>query len=636
MRQRTVTPWSDSKAGSTPALPIPHCGPTISCSLTPAVTSLVLLLPLSGAMAAGLLGRWVGSQGAARLATGAMMLNALVVLTLYVEVCLSGSSLLLPLGEWLPLAWVGGSVGLAFDPLTLSMLVVVVAISALVHLFSVGYMAEDPHLPRFFATLSLFTLTMELLVTADSFLLLFAGWEGVGLCSYLLVSFWATRTAASLAALKAFLMNRVGDWALTLLLLATLATLGDLSLPLVLASAPYLDSTLRLGAALLLLVGAMAKSAQLGLHTWLPSAMEGPTPVSALIHAATMVTAGVYLLLRFSPLLEFTEEGLLLVVTMGALTALYGALSGTVEHDLKRVIAFSTTSQLGYMMTAVGLSAHQVALFHLANHAFFKALLFLSAGAILHAVGDEQDLRRMGGLARLLPRSYAMLLIGSLSLLAFPFLSGFHSKDPVLEVALAGASTTARAAYLLTLTAALLTALYSVRLVLIAFLLPPALPRPRLSAVHDPSLSMWLPLLLLSVASLFLGGLAREGMIGGGSPLLGAALFVHPDHLLLADAEFLPTALRFLPLLPLLLLTLTLRAPRPGGGVRTASLLPLALLVTDWSLLPRAMIDVALLAVPLYLTYLIPFLLLSLALTVVLVGVLLLLAPAPGVSGGSR
>ena len=588
------------------------------------MTALVLLLPLGGVLAAGPLGRWVGVRGATWLTTGAMALTALVVVLLYHEVCLTGSPLLLPLGQWLPLAWVGGEVGLAFDPLTLSMLLPVVVISALVHLFSIGYMAGDPHVPRFFATLSLFTLAMILLVTADSLLLLFAGWEGVGLCSYLLVSFWATRVAASLAALKAFLMNRVGDWALTLLLLGALASLGEGSLPLLLASAPYLDPTLRTGAALLLTLGAMAKSAQLGLHTWLPSAMEGPTPVSALIHAATMVTAGVYLLLRFSPLLEFTETGLLLVTALGALTALYGALSGTVEHDVKRVIAYSTTSQLGYMVVAVGLSAHPLALFHLVNHAFFKALLFLSAGALLHAVGDEQDLRRLGGLARLLPRTATMLLIGSLSLLALPFLTGFYSKDPILEIAVMGGSLTARVAYLATLGAAFLTALYSVRLLLLTFLLPPSLPRARLATLHDPTGVLFLPLLLLSILSVGFGAVAKEVALGGGSPLFGGALFTHPDHLLLADAEWLPTPLRFLPLLPLLLGLLLL--PRPQGWQRGSLLLLLT--VVDWTALPQGATDVLLLAVPLYLAHLLPFLLIALLLTATLVGVLLLLAPS--------
>jgi NADH-ubiquinone oxidoreductase chain 5 len=626
----------------------------------------------------------VGGRGAALIGTASLLLTALGVLTLAYEVGLSGSPVVLPLGDWIPLAYLGGEVGLSLDSLSVTMLVPVTGISLLVHLYSSGYMDGDPHVPRFFGLLGAFTLAMILLVTADSSLLLFAGWEGVGLCSYLLVSFWYTRTAASLSALRAFLMNRVGDLALLLALIAGILTLGDLSVPGTLACSPYVRGDL---VPLLLVVGAAAKSAQLGLHTWLPAAMEGPTPVSALIHAATMVTAGIYLLLRFAPLLEGSGLALPLLLGLGSLTALYGALSGTVATDLKRVIAYSTVSQLGYMAVALAMGAGGLALLHLVNHAFFKALLFLSAGALLHATGDEQDLRRMGGLAPLVPAVSSALTVGGLSLLALPFLTGFTSKDPILEVGAMASDPLHRFGYLSLLGAAMLTATYTARLTLTGLLLPPRVPRSRIAGIPagDASGVLLLPLLVLGVLSVTGGSLIREGLSGGGSDLLssgGGGLYSgHPDSLRTVDGEMLPSAMRFLPLLPLTVLLLLTPYPalrpapqsreggslssgvrnagspllhssggrstgypmgrggssRPGSGTGSSpgalgplgplgmASIPLLLSVTDWSVLGWEEGDILQLGSMLYLTSPILLLTVALLLTVTLVGVLLLL-----------
>jgi NADH-ubiquinone oxidoreductase chain 5 len=333
-----------------------------------------------------------------------------------------------------------------------------------------------------------------------------------------------------------------------------------------------------------------------------------------------MVTAGVYLLLRFSPILELTETGLLLVVWIGAITALYGACSGIVEYDLKKVIAYSTTSQLGYMVVAAGLSQYSVSLFHLMNHAFFKALLFLSAGAIIHAVADEQDFRRMGGLVLLLPRTYAMILIGSLSLMALPFFTGFYSKDLILEVALATGSVSSQIAYLMTLFAALFTSFYSVRLMLLTFLYPPMMPRVKLPYVADPEPVMWIPLFILSVASVFFASVAYDLILGFGSTVYANSLFVHPNHLILIDAEFLPSWLKFIPAIPLLLLLTTLSRSK-----NLNTMFILSFFVVDWTSLFYSVNDIAGLATMLYLAYSVPFVLVSLVLLIVLIGVLILL-----------
>ncbi len=408
---------------------------------------LIILLPLISALTAGLFGRFIGREGAKWITTSSIFITFLMSCVAFYEVALAGSPCYFEVMTWIDSEMFSTSWGFMFDSLTVVMLVVVTCVSTLVHLYSTEYMGGDPHLPRFMSYLSLFTFFMLILVTADNFLQMFVGWEGVGLCSYLLINFWFARLQANKAAIKAMLVNRVGDFGLALGIFAIFLTFKSIDYATVFAAAPsvigqtttffnFEVDTLTL-ICLLLFVGAVGKSAQIGLHTWLPDAMEGPTPVSALIHAATMVTAGVFLLARCSPIFEYAPTALVVVTVMGAMTAFFAGTTGLLQNDLKRVIAYSTCSQLGYMVFACGLSGYSVGVFHLANHAFFKALLFLSAGSVIHAMGDEQDMRKMGGLVRVLPYTYAMFFIGSLALMGFPFLTGFYSKDVILEIAYA-------------------------------------------------------------------------------------------------------------------------------------------------------------------------------------------------------
>ena len=403
---------------------------------------LIVFLPLISALTAGLFGRFIGREGAKWITVGCIVTTFILSSVAFYEVALAGSPCYFELMTWIDSEMFSTSWGFMFDSLTVVMLVVVTCVSSLVHLYSTEYMGGDPHLPRFMSYLSLFTFFMIILVTADNFLQMFVGWEGVGLCSYLLINFWFARLQANKAAIKAMLVNRVGDFGLALGIFAIFLTFKSIDYATVFAAAPtvigqtttffnFEVDTLNL-ICLLLFVGAVGKSAQIGLHTWLPDAMEGPTPVSALIHAATMVTAGVFLLARCSPLFEYAPTALVVVTIMGAMTAFFAGTTGLLQNDLKRVIAYSTCSQLGYMVFACGLSGYSIGVFHLANHAFFKALLFLSAGSVIHAMGDEQDMRKMGGLVRVLPYTYAMFFIGSLALMGFPFLTGFYSKDVIL------------------------------------------------------------------------------------------------------------------------------------------------------------------------------------------------------------
>jgi NADH-ubiquinone oxidoreductase chain 5 len=393
------------------------------------------------------MGRFLGNKGSSWITTGSLFCTLALSLTAFYEVGLSGSPCYIKIGPWIDSEAFVVDWGFLFDSITVVMLIVVTFVSSLVHLFSTSYMEADPHRSRFMSYLSLFTFFMLMLVTADNFIQMFLGWEGVGLASYLLINFWFTRLQANKSAIKAMLVNRVGDFGLALGVLAIFYTFGTVDYATVFSCASSVlgesfsfanVEVNRLNCICsLLFVGSVGKSAQIGLHTWLPDAMEGPTPVSALIHAATMVTAGVFLVIRCSPIFEYAPSVLTAVCFFGASTAFFAATTGLLQNDLKKVIAYSTCSQLGYMIFACGLSAYSVSLFHLANHAFFKALLFLSAGSVIHAMSDEQDMRKLGGLAKLLPLTYVMMVIGSLALAGFPYLSGFYSKDVILEVAYA-------------------------------------------------------------------------------------------------------------------------------------------------------------------------------------------------------
>jgi len=389
---------------------------------------------------------------------------------------------------------------------------------------------------------------MLILVAGDNYFIMFIGWEGIGISSYLLINFWYTRIQANKSGIKALTVNRVGDMFLSVGFFAIFWVFGNVDYATVFSVAPFINESAITIIGLLLLVGAMAKSAQIGLHTWLPDAMEGPTPVSALIHAATLVTAGVYLMLRSSPIIEYGPTVLIVITWVGALTAFFAATTGLLQNDLKRVIAYSTCSQMGYLFMAVGLSQYNVALFHLVNHAFFKALLFLAAGAVIHGMADQQDLRRLGGLVNFLPFTYTAILIGSLSLMAFPFLTGFYSKDLILEVALGQYEVSGNIAYWLGTISAVFTAFYSFRLISLTFFTVPNAPKGDYLHAHEAPMIIVIPLVILSILSIVFGYIAKDAFVGVGSDFLSTSLFQHPDHISLIEAEFgLPLLLKLLP-----------------------------------------------------------------------------------------
>ena len=431
------------------------------------------------------------------------------------------------------------------------MLIPVLIVSSLVHIYSIGYMSQDPHNQRFFSYLSLFTFMMVILVTANNFLVMFVGWEGVGVCSYLLVSFWFTRIAANQSSLSAFLTNRVGDCFLTIGIFVIFWTFGNIDYYTVFSLVPYINVNIITIIGICLLIGAMAKSSQLGLHVWLPFAMEGPTPVSALIHAATMVTAGVYLLIRTSPLIEYSDTVLLICLWLGSITTMTSSLIGFFQEDIKKIIAYSTMSQLGMMVLAVGLSSYNLSLFHLINHAFYKALLFLGAGSVIHAIHDNQDLRKYGGLKSFLPLSYTVTLIASLSLIALPFMSGFYSKDFILESAIGQYSYSSKVVYFLALIGAAFTVLYSIKILHLTFMSTPNGYMKDYNNAHEGDLYMSIPLIILAVFSIFFGFLTKDMFVGLGTSFFADnAIFIHPIHEIMLETEFsLSYNVKTLPLL---------------------------------------------------------------------------------------
>ena len=439
----------------------------------------IIFLPLLGAVIAGLFGPLIGPRPSEIVTT--LFLFAAMVLSwiAFVMVGFGHQELRIPLATWMYAGELKVDWTLRIDTLTAVMLVVVTTISAFVHLYSIGYMAEDPHRPRFFSYLSLFTFAMLMLVTSDNLAQLFFGWEGVGLMSYLLIGFWYHKPEANAAAIKAFIVNRIGDFGFALGIFALFMMVGSIDFDTVFASAPSLSAkaitlpgwetdALTL-ICLLLFLGAMGKSAQFLLHTWLPDAMEGPTPVSALIHAATMVTAGVFMVARLSPLYEFAPAAQSIVIFIGATTAFFAATIGLVQNDIKRIIAYSTCSQLGYMFVAMGVGAYSVGMFHLFTHAFFKALLFLGSGSVIMAMHHEQDIQKMGGLWNRLPFTYLTMLIGTAALTGIPLTAGFFSKDAIIEAAYAAKNPMASYGFALTVAAAALTAFYSWRLIFKTF-----------------------------------------------------------------------------------------------------------------------------------------------------------------------
>ena len=520
---------------------------------------LIIFIPLLSTIITGFFGKLLTKEGTTRLASSSILITCLISYFIFYEVCYCDCPCYITLSPWI----IAGSFKLywdfVFDSLTVIMLVVVLTISTVVHIYSISYMSHDPHINRFMSYLSLFTFFMIILVTANNYIQMFVGWEGVGLCSYLLINFWYTRIQANKAAIKAMLVNRVGDINIIFAIVTIFFVFKSVDYSTVFALAyNFVNSTINIFnynipvlnlICIFIFIGAVGKSAQVGLHVWLPDAMEGPTPVSALIHAATMVTAGIFVICRSSFIFEYAPIALTIVTIIGAITTFYAASIGLVQNDLKKVIAYSTCSQLGYMIFACGISGYNISIYHLANHAFFKALLFLSAGSVIHAMNDEQDMRKMGGLLKILPFTYAMFLIGSFALLGFPFLSGYYSKDLILELSFATFTIPGHFAYILGTFAAFFTAFYSIRLLILTFITKTNAYKQIINKAHDTPLLLGLPLLILSIFSIFIGYFSKDMIVGLGSTFWGNSLNILFENNQMIDAEFLPFIIKIFPIL---------------------------------------------------------------------------------------
>ena len=487
----------------------------------------VLFLPLLGSFISGFFGNKIGERSSGIVTSLLTSISAILSITIFFNVINQDYENNLIIFKWINSGSLDVNWSIKIDSLSSVMLVVVTLISSLVHVYSIGYMSHDPHKPRFMSYLSLFTFAMLTLVTSDNFLQLFFGWEGVGLCSYLLIGFWFKKNSANNAAIKAFVVNRVGDFGFALGIFLIFYFFGTLNYTEVFNQIPQLTDKninflgIKVNAidliCLLLFIGAMGKSAQIFLHTWLPDAMEGPTPVSALIHAATMVTAGVFLVVRCSPIYEYSELALSIITIIGMTTALFAASIALVQNDIKKIIAYSTCSQLGYMFFAAGVGAYNVAMFHLFTHAFFKALLFLGAGSVIHSFKDEQNINHMGGVYKKLPFTYITMLIGTLALTGFPFLSGFYSKDAILEFAYLRGNTVGYYAAGIGVLTACLTSIYSWRLIFKTFHGTYKNSKVNFDSIHDSPLTMLTPLIVLSIGAVGAGFFFKELFIGQNS-----------------------------------------------------------------------------------------------------------------------
>jgi NADH-ubiquinone oxidoreductase chain 5 len=519
---------------------------------------LIILLPLLGVIGGCLFGRFIG-KGIIPYTILNIFFPCLFSIILLFQNIIEDSIIILYLNLWFSCDTLIVSWELLGDNLTFFMVFVVTFISLLVHVYSSEYMNSDPHLTRFLSYLSLFTFFMLILVTASNFIQMFVGWEGVGLSSYLLINFWFTRLQANKAAIKAMLFNRIADMLMLLGLFAVYICFETFDYIIIFSIVPfflelhfnfiYFSISCLNFICLFLFLGAMGKSAQLGFHNWLPDAMEGPTPVSALIHAATMVTAGIFLIIRCSFLFELVPNILQFISLIGAFTAFFGATTGFFFHDLKRVIAFSTCSQLGYMILACGLERFNVAFFHLVTHAFFKALLFLTAGAIIHSMFDEQDIRKFGSVLKYLPLTYTCFLIGSLNLIGFPFLSGFFSKDLLLELVYSSSSTVGFFCYLLGLFSIFFTAAYSTRVLLLIFLIKFNNNRYSSKTILESSFLIKYPLIILSIFSIIIGYFLIDIFCGVGSNFFGTSFFFNINTYNQLDIEFLPLIIKNFPLI---------------------------------------------------------------------------------------
>lgn len=561
----------------------------------------IVFLPLLGALIAGFGGRAIGAKASEYVTSGFLILAALLSWVAFFSV---GFSQVEPrtvqVLRWISVGNLDVNWALRIDTLTVMMLVVVNTVSALVHVYSIGYMHHDPHRPRFFAYLSFFTFAMLMLVTSDNLVQMFFGWEGVGLASYLLIGFWYKKPSANNAAMKAFIVNRVGDFGFALGIFGVFVLFGSVNFDTIFAAASTYVSvdpahTASTGAAvaaagegageivwqflnfevdrqgaltivcLLLFMGAMGKSAQFLLHTWLPDAMEGPTPVSALIHAATMVTAGVFMIARMSPVFEWSQTALTVVTIIGATTAFFAATVGLVQNDIKRVIAYSTCSQLGYMFVALGVGAYGAAVFHLFTHAFFKALLFLGAGSVIHAVSDEQDMRKMGGLRKHIPVTYWMMIIGTIALTGVGIpgtilgTAGFFSKDAIIESAFVGTNPAAGYAFGMLVIAALFTSFYSWRLIFMTFHGKPRATADVMHHVHESPPVMLVPLFVLAAGALLTGVMFHEAFVGHGenhawyNDFFRTALFAGPNNHVLEEFHKVPYLVKWSPFIVMVL-----------------------------------------------------------------------------------
>lgn len=507
---------------------------------------LIIFLVFISFFLSGLFGKYFGVFFTIKLSLFFIVLALILTNIVLVEVVFNKSPVYVELFPWINSELLFIKWSFIFDTLTCIMCFVVLFISMIVHLYSIEYMRNDPHLTRFYCYLSMFTFFMLILITADNFLQLFIGWEGVGLCSYLLINFWFTRIQANKAAIKAMILNRIGDFSLIIGVFIIFLNLKTLDFSVVFVLTPYLDVMLINFIVFFLFFGAVGKSAQLGLHTWLPDAMEGPTPVSALIHAATMVTAGIFLIIRVSYLFEYSNIKNLIII-IGVMTSFLSATIGLTQNDLKKVIAYSTCSQLGYMVFACGLSNYYVGLFHLINHAFFKALLFLSAGSVIHSMNDEQDMRKMGGLKMLLPYVYLMIFLGSMALIGFPFLTGFYSKDLILEAAYSKYNNSGFYSFIFGTLGAFFSAYYSARLIFLTFLSKPNGFKKIVCYTAESENIIKISLFMLSIPSIFFGFYSKDFITGLGTSSFFNSIYIKVNNFNLIDSEFVNVNIKILP-----------------------------------------------------------------------------------------
>ena len=519
----------------------------------------IVFLPLLGSIIAGFWGRRLGDKLSLYLTSTLLLISMTLSWITFWQLSSNHVDKVYPLMEWMNIGDFNVVWSLRHDMLSAVMMIVITTVSAMVHIYSIGYMSHDNSKPRFMSYLSLFTFAMLMLVTSDNLIQLFFGWEGVGLASYLLIGFWYHKPSAHTAAMKAFIVNRVGDFGFILGIIAIYSVFGSLYFDEIFSDVEGLHklSIVMLGfkinvielIAILLFIGAMGKSAQIGLHTWLPDAMEGPTPVSALIHAATMVTAGVFLVCRMSPLLEFAPFALNVITIVGAMTAIFAATIGLTQFDIKRVIAYSTCSQLGYMFFAAGVSAYPASMFHLTTHAFFKALLFLGAGSVIHAMSDEQDMRKMGGIWKKIPITYVLMWVGSLALAGIPFFAGYYSKDLILEAAWAASSNSGYFAFWLGCLAAFLTAFYSWRVLLLTFHGNFNSSKEVLDHVHESPFVMLIPLFVLALGAIFSGWYFYNDFVGyNWKEFWGNSIFISEKHKAFKLAHYVPLWVKYLPI----------------------------------------------------------------------------------------